>query len=58
VAGAILGVRLGASDHWADNARTFDITLDSEDYDHLESVLGQATDLYQTIGDCGDEYRR
>ncbi len=58
VAGAILGVRLGASDHMADNARTFDITLDSEDYDHLESVLGQATDLYQTIGDCGDEYRR
>ena len=58
VAGAILGVRLGAADHMADNARTFDITLDSEDYDHLESVLGQATDLYQTIGDCGDEYRR
>ncbi|MFB3119132.1 MAG: aldo/keto reductase, partial [Stenotrophomonas maltophilia] len=58
VAGAILGVRLGASDHMADNARTFDITLDSEDYDHLESVLRQAADLYQTIGDCGDEYRR
>ncbi len=58
VAGAILGVRLGASDHMADNARTFDITLDAEDYDHMESVLGQATDLYQTIGDCGDEYRR
>ena len=58
VAGAILGVRLGTSDHMADNARTFDITLDSEDYDHLESVLGRGTDLYQTIGDCGDEYRR
>ncbi len=35
VAGAILGVRLGAADHMADNARAFDITLDSEDYDHL-----------------------
>ena len=58
VAGAILGVRLGASDHMADNARTFDITLEPEDYDRLESVLGQATDLYQLIGDCGDEYRR
>ena len=58
VAGAILGVRLGASDHMADNARAFDVILESEDYDRLESVLGRATDLYQIIGDCGDEYRR
>ena len=58
VAGAILGVRLGASDHMADNARVFDITLESADYDRLESVLGRATDLCQIIGDCGDEYRR
>ena len=58
VAGAILGVRLGASEHMADNARVFDITLEAADYDRLESVLGRATDLYQIIGDCGDEYRR
>ncbi len=58
VAGAILGVRLGTSDHMADNARVFDITLEAADYDLLESVLGRATDLYQMIGDCGDEYRR
>ena len=58
VAGAILGVRLGASDHIVDNARVFDIILEAEDYDRLEPVLGRATDLYQIIGDCGDEYRR
>ena len=58
VAGAILGVRLGTSDHMADNARVFDITLEAADYDLLESVLGRAIDLYQMIGDCGDEYRR
>ena len=58
VAGAILGVRLGASDHLADSARVFDITLEAADYDRLESVLGRAKDLYQIIGDCGDEYRR
>lgn len=58
VAGAILGVRLGASDHLVDNARVFDIILEAEDYDRLEPVLGRATDLYQIIGDCGDEYRR
>ena len=58
VAGAILGVRLGASDHMVDNARVFDIILEAEDYDRLEPVLGRATDLYQIIGDCGDEYRR
>ena len=57
VAGAILGVRLGASDHMADTARVFDFTLDAADYDLLEPVLGQSTDLYQVIGDCGDEYR-
>lgn len=36
VAGAILGVRLGASDHLADSARVFDITLEAADYDRLE----------------------
>ena len=58
VAGAILGVRLGVSDHLADNARAFDITLEAADYERLETVLSRARDLYQAIGDCGDEYRR
>jgi aryl-alcohol dehydrogenase-like predicted oxidoreductase len=58
VAGAILGVRLGVSDHRADNARVFEFSPDAEDWERVESVLGRSRDLYQIIGDCGDEYRR
>ena len=58
VAGVIIGVRLGMSDHIADNARVFDFTLDQEDHDRIGTVLGKSRDLYRAIGDCGDEYRR
>jgi aryl-alcohol dehydrogenase-like predicted oxidoreductase len=58
VAGAILGVRLGVSDHRADNARVFDFSLDGQDWDPIQAVLARSRDLYQIIGDCGDEYRR
>jgi len=58
VAGVILGVRLGVSEHRADNARVFDFALDQEDTDRIESVATRSRDLYDLIGDCGDEYRR
>ena len=58
VAGVIVGARLGVTEHLEDNARVFDFTLDSEDNEHIEAVLVQSRDLYQLIGDCGDEYRR
>jgi len=58
VAGAIVGARLGKSEHLADNARVFDFTLDADDTAQLEAVLQEPRDLYQLIGDCGDEYRR
>lgn len=58
VGGVIIGVRLGVSDHRADNARAFEVTLDPADHRHLEAVLGKSHDLYRGIGDCGDEYRR
>ena len=58
VAGVIVGVRLGVSDHLADNARVFGFTLDGDDHDRIGSVLGRSRDLYRIIGDCGDEYRR
>jgi aryl-alcohol dehydrogenase-like predicted oxidoreductase len=58
VAGAIVGVRLGVSEHLAETAQVFDFNLDSEDYQQLESVFNQSGNLYQLIGDCGDEYRR
>ena len=58
VAGVIVGARLGVTDHLEDNSRVFDFTLDQEDNARIEAVLDQSQDLYQLIGDCGDEYRR
>jgi aryl-alcohol dehydrogenase-like predicted oxidoreductase len=57
VAGAMVGTRLGLSDHIKDNAKVFEFSLDSEDYQNINSVLFQSQDLMQIIGDCGDEYR-
>ena len=58
VAGAIIGVRLGISDHRAGNLNLFDFALDTDDHSQIETVLGRSRDLYRRIGDCGDEYRR
>jgi aryl-alcohol dehydrogenase-like predicted oxidoreductase len=57
VAGAIIGARLGVTDHREDNARVFDFALDPADHERLQRVLDKSRDLYQLIGDCGDEYR-
>jgi aryl-alcohol dehydrogenase-like predicted oxidoreductase len=58
VAGAIVGVRLGASEHRADSAKVFSFNLDQPDLDQIEAILNRSKNLYQIIGDCGDEYRR
>jgi aryl-alcohol dehydrogenase-like predicted oxidoreductase len=58
VAGAIVGARLGVSEHIEDNARVFDLILDAEDERRMNAIAQQSRDLYQVIGDCGDEYRR
>lgn len=57
VAGVIVGVRLGLSDHREDNARVFGLQLDAQDLDQIENILVRSNDLYRVIGDCGDEYR-
>ena len=57
VAGVIVGVRLGVAQHIEDNARAFSFQVDDDDLAAIESVLSQSRDLYQIIGDCGDEYR-
>ncbi|MDC0835856.1 aldo/keto reductase [Geitlerinema sp. CS-897] len=57
VAGAIVGARLGLSEHIADNARVFDFSLDDEDRQRLEPIWERSRDLFPIIGDCGDEYR-
>ena len=58
VAGVIIGARLGVAEHITENARVFSFQLDAADRQSIESVLANSRDLYQIIGDCGDEYRR
>ncbi|MBL0936043.1 MAG: aldo/keto reductase [Rhizobiaceae bacterium] len=55
VAGAIIGARLGESEHRADNARLFAFALDAEDHERLHAAFAATTPI---PGDCGDEYRR
>jgi aryl-alcohol dehydrogenase-like predicted oxidoreductase len=57
VAGVIIGARLGLTEHIADNARIFGLTLHTDDLAEIESVLENGEDLLRAIGDCGDEYR-
>jgi aryl-alcohol dehydrogenase-like predicted oxidoreductase len=58
VGGVIIGARLGVSEHLQDNGKVFDFSLDGEDCDRINTVSLKSRDLYQLIGDCGDEYRR
>ncbi len=58
VGGVIIGARLGASEHISANAMVFGFSLDAEDLQEIETVQSRSRDLYQIIGDCGDEYRR
>lgn len=58
VAGAIVGVRLGLSEHLAENAKIFEFNLDQKDHESLNQVLNKSRNLFDLIGDCGDEYRR
>jgi aryl-alcohol dehydrogenase-like predicted oxidoreductase len=58
VAGVIVGARLGIAEHIENNAKVFGFSLDQEDGDRIDKISQQSQDLYQLIGDCGDEYRR
>jgi aryl-alcohol dehydrogenase-like predicted oxidoreductase len=57
VAGVIIGARLGIAEHRGDNARVFDLRLDQDDNGSIEDVCKKSNDLFEMIGDCGDEYR-
>ena len=55
VAAAIIGARIGESEHRDDNLKAFSFTLDAEDNSLLESCFARMTPI---PGDCGDEYRK
>ena len=57
VGGAIIGARLGISEHVEENARIFNFSLNPEDIDQINEILAKSRDLMNIIGDCGDEYR-
>jgi aryl-alcohol dehydrogenase-like predicted oxidoreductase len=57
VAGVIIGVRLGIADHISSNLQVFNLTLDKSDINDIENVCTKSDNLFEKIGDCGDEYR-
>ncbi|MDE1765961.1 MAG: aldo/keto reductase [Thaumarchaeota archaeon] len=57
VAGVIIGVRLGISEHKSDNVYTFGLKLDKDDSESVKRITSRSRDLFARIGDCGDEYR-
>jgi aryl-alcohol dehydrogenase-like predicted oxidoreductase len=57
VAGVIIGVRLGIADHIDDNNNVFNFNLDDSDLESIDEISKNANNLYEIIGDCGEEYR-
>lgn len=57
VAGAIIGVRLGISEHINSNAQVFNFSLGKSDYDAIDTICRKSNNLFDMVGDCGDEYR-
>lgn len=57
VAGVIIGARLGIIDHIDDNSNVFNFNLDDSDLESINQVCENANNLYEIIGDCGEEYR-
>ncbi|WP_144223810.1 aldo/keto reductase [Mesorhizobium amorphae] len=55
VAAAIIGARLGESEHRDDNLKVFSFAFDEEDRTRLEAAFAGTQPI---PGDCGDEYRR
>lgn len=57
VGGVIVGARLSISEHLEENAKVFDCSLDGDDLKQIDAISQKSENLYQIIGDCGDEYR-
>ncbi|KAF8531213.1 Aldo/keto reductase [Gautieria morchelliformis] len=59
VAAAIIGTRLGVSEHTSDNQRVFGFRLTPEDNAAIQRVLvlSNSRGLVAKMGDCGTEYR-
>lgn len=57
IAGVIIGTRLGIVEHRINNTQVFNFRLDKSDLDVIDAVCTKSNNLFEVIGDCGDEYR-
>jgi aryl-alcohol dehydrogenase-like predicted oxidoreductase len=57
IAGVIIGTRLGIVEHRINNTQVFNFRLDKSDLDAIDAVCTKSNNLFEVIGDCGDEYR-
>uniref|UniRef100_A0A0D3HA65 NADP-dependent oxidoreductase domain-containing protein n=1 Tax=Oryza barthii TaxID=65489 RepID=A0A0D3HA65_9ORYZ len=57
VAGSMVGVRLGLSEHIKDTNAIFSLELDEDDMNSITEASNKGRNLMDIIGDCGDEYR-
>jgi aryl-alcohol dehydrogenase-like predicted oxidoreductase len=59
VAGVIVGIRLGLTEHLKDNERVYNLKLDDEDRTAIAAVQAKSkpNGLLGVLGDCGWEYR-
>ncbi|PNT65194.1 flagellar radial spoke protein 5 isoform X2 [Brachypodium distachyon] len=57
VAGSMVGVRLGLSEHIRDTNAILSLKLDEEDMNSITEASKRGRNLMDVIGDCGDEYR-
>ena len=57
ILGVIIGARLGIADHIDENNNVFDFTIDESDRESIDEISKNANNLYEIIGDCGEEYR-
>jgi aryl-alcohol dehydrogenase-like predicted oxidoreductase len=57
VAGVIIGTRLGMVDHRNSNEQVFNLKLEKTDLEAIDAVCKKSNNLFEMIGDCGDEYR-
>ncbi|KAI1419627.1 putative aryl-alcohol dehydrogenase [Xylaria sp. FL1777] len=63
VGAVIVGTRLGVTAHNEENLAVFDLKLDDEDIKAIDEIaLGSENEktlaLFESLGDCGNEYRK
>lgn len=59
VGAVIVGARMGISEHLDENQASFGWSLDNSDQDAIEDILKRSKrlEMFESMGDCGGEYR-